>query len=393
MSRNQLKIIGSAIFVTLIVIMTVVTVNLYVDPLSICSSKVGYSKSLTVAENMNNRLNSDKIDNSVDERMVKRLYIENYINNCPADTMALGSSRAAMISSDMLSPSDSLINLSVTGAELKEIVALYGLARSKGYIPENLIISLDMWWLNKNYSGKRFSMSLTDAYDSYVKNVLGYTESGVDPESVEGRFKGNSVNFSSSVYSFFHSEQDVKKEILSVHYFQNSIKYLLFDKNTSVVSVSPSIQNSDYTMIRYDGSYSYPPSFRDAGTSEVYDRALEAISVSILGCEDYYELDPELCALLNDFLKSVQEDGVNIKFVMLPIHPAVEFHMLCFDKYNTALSAEEYYRTTAEKYDIPVVGSFSADKLGFGEDAFYDGLHVKDSYVAMLISDLKEVSE
>lgn len=386
MFRTHIRPLCIAAIIITTVILTVLAVNISVDPLSLCSSRIGYTKSSAVAENMSVGLNSDRIDNSVDERMVKRIYIENYIQNTTANTMALGSSRAAMISTDMLGPDDSLINLSVTGAELKEIVALYGLARSNGYIPENLIISLDMWWLNANYSGKRFDMSLTDAYDAYVTNILGYSESGVNPESVEGRFKGETVDLISSIRSFMRSGRDVRNEMLSIHYFQDSIKYLLFEKDLAVAPVSPSTKYTDYTMIRYDGSYSYPPSFRDADTSEVYDRALEAISISILGCEDYYELDSELCGLLCDFLKSVQEDGVNIKLIMLPVHPAVEFHMMCYDKYSTALSAEEFYLKTAEKYDIPIAGSFSSDKLGFGEEGFYDALHVKDSYVADVIS-------
>ncbi len=390
MSLKLLKIYLIAVCSFIVVFLVILSVNLTIDPLSLINSKVGYTKSLAVASNMNNGMNSDKIDNSVDERMVKRLYIENYIQNCTANTMALGSSRAAMISSDMLKNSNSLINLSVTGAELKEIVALYGLARSRGYIPEKLIISLDMWWLNANYSGKRFNMSLTDAYDKYVTEVLGYSKSGVNPLSVESRFKGETMDFYSSLKTLLSSERDIKSEMLSIHYFQNSLKYLLFDKTNSVVSIMPSVKYTDNSMIRYDGSYCYPPSFRDASPSEVYERVLEAISISILGCEDYYELDPELSELLCDFLHSVQNDGVQIGIIMLPVHPALEFHMMCYDKYTVALSAEDYLREIAKEYAIPVVGSFSADKLGFGEDAFYDSLHVKDNNVATLISELEE---
>ena len=390
MSRNMLKKYVLTTVSILVLVLLIMFVNLYADPLSLINSKVGYIKSAKVAENMSNNMNSDKIDGTVDERMVKRIFIENHINDCTATTMALGSSRAALISSDMLNPNESLINLSVTGAELKEIIALYGLARSNGYLPENLIISLDMWWLNSNYSGKRFNMSLADAYDAYVTEVLGYSDSGIDPDNVEGRFKGEDVSFSSSVRSFLHSDADIKSEIFSVHYLQNSLQYLFCDRINTVIAIDPSVKYTDHTMIRHDGSYSYSPSFRDATVSEAYNRALEAISVSILGCEDYYELDPELCDLFKDFLSSVQEDGVNIRFVMLPLHPTIEFHMRCYDKYDVALSAEDWFRNVAEEYEIPVSGSFSADKNGFGEDAFYDALHVKDSYVAVLISELEE---
>ncbi len=366
----------------------VFAVNISVDPLGLCSTDAGVEQSRLVADIMAAGQNAQDISDLVNERVVKRYFVENYLADSGANVIALGSSRAALISSNMLSDDSKLINLSMSGAELREIAALYGLIREQGCIPDKIIVSLDHWWLNDNYSSRRFDMAFADAYDRYATGTLGYVDSGVDPSTVQSGFT-SSADVQDTFGSFLKADGETKAEFFSVSYFQQSLKYI-FLPFTSVSAAEPSQYYSDATMIRSDGSYCYPADFRYASFVEVENRAAQSLPGSILGSEDYYTLDGEMAALFRNLIQNMIDDGVTVELVMTPVHPLLYSYMQQFPRYDAALGAEQWYRDLAAEMGITIAGSFNAADLGADGYCFYDGYHYREEFVGKLVKSTEE---
>lgn len=386
---NKKKIVKTYIILFLaaaITVGTVFTVNFAVDPLALCNKDGGLRESSAVAEMMAEGVNAGGINNLVDERLVKRLYAENHMTE--TDVLVLGSSRAALIDSTMLGGA-SLVNLSVAAAELREVAALYGIVREQGCLPDRVILSIDLWWLNDNYTSKRFHASLADAYDRFAETALGYADSGVDPSTVQPQYIDPDHAGDSPLHNFMSAEAETREEFFSVAYFQQSLKWL-FTEGASVFPVHPETHYSDeYAMIRSDGSYCYPASFRNTTASQAYDNAALSLPESILGSEDFYELEGDMAALFRDLIVCMQRDGVEVQLIMTPIHPMLYAYMQQHERYAVALCAEQWYRDTAAVLGVPIVGSFDVYQMGMDDRSFYDGYHYKTELVALLVKEVE----
>ena len=83
---------------------------------------------------------AERLNNS--QRKIIKTFVHN-MEDVPA-TIALGSSRVMMISSEMLK-TDSFYNCAITGADMYDLMGTYYLFEQRGAVPQNIIIGVDPW--------------------------------------------------------------------------------------------------------------------------------------------------------------------------------------------------------------------------------------------------------
>lgn len=316
--------------------------------------------------------NAENLDN-YDERLVKRMLISRIGER---EALALGSSRAALITSDMVG-TESFFNLSVAGAMLQEAVATYGLYYEQYGAPDKVVISVDPWFFCENHDNQRFHASLADGFYSYATERMGMTLQA-DEYLIEDFYR------SPSNRSVFELGFETQKQLFSVTYFQQAAKELLSGESKPVVATEADLGEAG--ILRADGSYSYPAAYCNISVDVI---AARAGGTGLLGDGEYDFENGAQLPVFRSFLGSLAEDGVEVQLLLVPINPIT---------YGMSIEAgipldeiESVVRTCAAELGIPVVGAYDAADLGKGLENFYDAYHFRPECVAELMDMFGEV--
>jgi len=379
--KNAIKIL-----IALCLAALVPAVNYIVDPAGLYTTDISGSVEEQAVSIMLSGQNAEGLVN-YDERLVKRLCIYGLGD---VDTIGLGSSRVALIDSEMAGE-ESFFNLSVTGAAMRDIVAMYGICHMNGLVPERVIIALDPWFINSNYSSGRFEQVLTDGYCYALSELMGYDESeiGYDP-AVSGKYLGDG-----SSTSFFSYPFDMQKELFSLPYFQNSL-LILMDGSAEADLTATDAFVGEEAMLRSDGSYCYPADYRSNTIDEITSLAESQINLygngkdRITGCEDVDPNDPYR-DIFYDFVKYLSESGTDVDLVASPLNPILWDYMLQHERYAPVVDSMRFYRDMAEDLGCDIAGSFDPHELGAEAEDFYDGYHYKAEKMEQLMQQLQEV--
>ncbi len=366
------------------VLVVIVYVNYTVDPSSLYKLSREDSDEITAVDIMVTGQNATNIGNC-NERLVRREYLNRMTQ--PVQTIALGSSRGAIVDSDMLKE-QSFFNFSVVGATIEDFIGYYGLLHQNDLLPNKVYFVIDPWILNDNYNGNgqdRYKEAVGDGYYYYMTEVLNKE---VDPKVAEigALYKP----FSEEKQSIFSLGKDKLLNLFSITYFQGSIYSVLNDmqaQENAGYTVEPTENKFEYSdIIRFDGSYSYPEGYREVSTNEKTARAMASLPESVLGLEDFDEIDGENKKLLMEFVESIRKSGVEVEFLLLPISTVIYEHMeQNFDRYQNFFLCEETVREIANEYDCSVVGSYNPHEFGFDMSSFYDGYHPTSESVAYIL--------
>lgn len=140
-----------------------------------------------------------------------------------------------------------------------------------------------------------------------------------------------------------------------------------------------------------DGSVLYMSSFRDAPPDAVQERVLNH-AIEFMWMEDFYEVDEELCTLFGRFVQYLQNQNIEVIFLLTPYHPVVYNNAMEYpDIYAGFFQTEPFFTNYAKKHDIPVYGSYNPFVAGTLDDDFFDGLHIKPEALAKLFPGVQEV--
>jgi competence protein ComGF len=188
------------------VIFVVVLTNYNVDPANLFSNKRSNQDSLSYElQILNNILEGYNVTNldTYDERVFNKKFIQSIV--VAPETVILGSSRSQLINKDIFD-CDQLINNSVTGATLEDIIALFNIYENNHLKPHKILLEISPWMLNDNNEQDRWSV-LEDEYNSFLekldKNEIDEKKILINPKY---------------------------KELISFEYFQESINYLRHKK-------------------------------------------------------------------------------------------------------------------------------------------------------------------
>ena len=353
--------IGAAAFVPLFLFM--VLFNFKVDCQGYFQGDQELRDVVELMLNGHDVVGAERLNNS--QRKIIKTFVHN-MENVPA-TIALGSSRVMMISSEMLG-TDSFYNCAITGADMYDLMGTYYLFEQRGAVPQNIIIGVDPW-------------------------VFG-GEDAVDPRSDKALYAEFLLRDLGIETDFETEDPTMKWEALySPSYFQGNLTYFLSAQGEVVKpqAVEGDVMAQDTEVMRSDGSIVYSRSFRTQPQESVDAAALEQTG-NFFRMEYYEEPEEERIELFTKFVQYLQEKGIRVVFLLSPYHPiAYDNAMENAGHYSGFVATEPLIRRIAKQLDVPVYGSYNPYAMGLTNADFYDGIHVRSEALSSFFPPLEDI--
>ena len=258
-----------------------------------------------------------------------------YENNSP-NLIVLGSSRMMQVSQKLMS--QNMLNLSVSGATVEDLIAVWFLVSNK-FKPETVLIGLDPWLINGNISEKGTNwMHLGAEYISGLRQL--------------------ELDFTGTLPS-----QDEKSVV-------NEFLVELYDSmNISKIQAKDDLPEI-FDKVRRDGSYVYNMAFASKPQNYVDRGAPNYVSYAMAN----YVYSEEARNTIERFAFELKKRH-KVYFVLSPYHP--KLYDLMKNKNQKFLEIEEEYRRLSKKIGITLLGSYDPQRVGCNANEFYDGMHPK----------------
>ena len=110
--------------------------------------------------------------------------------------------------------------------------------------------------------------------------------------------------------------------------------------------------------------------------------ALTTANMPLLRLENFPELSEEYTRQFEKFIEYLQGKGIDIIFYLPPYHPyIIEAALADYDTYHGLFDVEVYLKGVAEKYGIPLYGSYNPYALDLTNIDFMDGLHLRQESI------------
>ena len=304
------------------------------------------------------------IDTNYDEREEQRFFIDGLTEK--PDGLILGSSRVLGIPPEAFG-FESGVNSGLSGASIKDLIPIVGIYHERNLLPDFVVIGVDPWMFNDN-SGETRHEELAVEYMAFAP-TLGIN---VNP--------GNRLAYLRPVLSRC-------KNMLSLSYFQESLKAGI--KGSSAIAptaqYTTDAQPQEKALKLADGSMVYGEDLRSMTTEEVIQSVNETIASGVLyQSENFTVLSPDACDQFNRLVTFLRENEIDVQFVLTPFHPYLYSYIQTEDKYKEIILAEAYIRQYASENDILIIGSYDPSAANASNDDFYDYMHPKREYMALL---------
>lgn len=297
-------------------------------------------------------------DNTINERSVMRLYVENLESGL--GTLVLGSSRAMQITAAIAGEEGSFFNAGMTGADRKDILSTFYLFDRADKLPQNLVVSADPWLLFDSDATLNFR-SDDNLYREFLRERLGY-----DVEYVP-------------------EDDSVRREALvSIAYFQENILYHFTDHSSDArPSILPDqLLDYDFDIRNSDGTQLYAATFRNRPQEEADVDALVLTGVDYSQLYGFTEVSEELAGQLEDFVAYAENRGVEVTLILTPFHPIYWDKLAADPNYCAVIPAEQTLREIAARTGADVYGSYNPTTANCTNEDFYDGLHIRRESIA-----------
>lgn len=320
--------------------------NYLVDPANVFYER--YEE--TVADILLSGNNAEGVEN-MDDRRFLRLYASSRTQ--PIDTLVLGSSRAMQITRAVTGDPNTFV-AGVTGSDLRDCISAYFLFENEGFRPKTVVLSLEFWYLSQ---GNMDTRALTEEYEIFCRKI------GSTPV----------VTTSASLNKL--------KNFFSFTYFQSSVEYLVKGKR-KYLPFATTETNAVSAVKRVDGSYGYEESLREQSQAVIDSSARDKQVVDNIAA-GFSGVSPSLSEQLDAFVGYLQQQGIQVRLLLSPVHPLYYDYMLENpDVYSIVFDSESFYRSVGGHYGVSVYGSFSPALVGANNYDFYDEVHPRESAVA-----------
>jgi peptidoglycan/LPS O-acetylase OafA/YrhL len=279
----------------------------------------------------------------------ERTFVKNRIKyeNIKPEAIVIGSSRLMQTSSSVTQLD--LLNLSVSGASIEDLVAIWELSSNK-FNPAYVFLGADPWIFNAN-SGQSRWKSLETEYGSALSK-LGLAKDVSHSQNVStSSLNAVAVKFYDSV---------------------NPPKIRAEDDSPSFVD-----------KIRKDGSRVYNLAYANKSLEEVERGSHSYVSYAMSN----YQYSSEVRHILEKFVSHLKAQNRKVVLVLSPYHPSLYDIMRRQD--TKFLEIESIFKDIAVTYGVQMIGSYDPTKAGCSSEDFYDGMHPKDKCMKMVFSELK----
>lgn len=331
------------LFFGLLTLITLCSVNYFGDAAKLFDDTYHH----TMIEILNKNHNVTNVSN-FNEVLFKKELIKNEKKDI--DILVLGSSRTMLINSSYYNKKN-LINASVSGAYLEDIISLYQSAFNDNKNPKEIILNIDPWIFNKNNGSSNNTRGIT------MKKEL------------ESFLKENSIKNTQPKKSKYF-------QLISPSYFQSSFKALKNSISKNSAPLPSEKKLNETNTYHRDGSLSYGEKYRNAIPSEIDLKAKDYIEGNIYCIENFNSLAPNNIELFNLLIKNIQKEKSSITFSLIPYHPLV--YKKIETDYPLVLETEKFISEFSVKYGIKIIGSYNPIKCGLNNSFFYDGMHLNE---------------
>ena len=278
-----------------------------------------------------------------DDRMYQKYAIAE-MRECP-DIIVVGSTRTMMINKYYFG-NYTFFNNSMNGTTIEDIITLIMLYDKKNCLPENIIIGIDPWLLNKNNYQERWK-SLSFEFNDALERL------GIESVEIEKKYIHQRPN-----------------KLFSLHYFFDSIH------KTAKQAKKPLITKRNFnqaTTKLEDGSIIYSKSFRERSLEEINQNVVITLKKrSAYGFEGNGNFNEKNQMAFETLINYLINNGINVIFYFSPYHPMAYKTFSGNPKYKNFINSEIYFKNLAKENRIQCIGSFNPYKLGMDESYFLD---------------------
>lgn len=341
------KFLFHVIFLSLPILLLLIVVNFYGDAGRIFQEN--YEKKMV--DIINRGYYVTNVSN-YDERIFRKELIKNI--KTPPDIIVLGSSRTLLINSEYF-PGYSLINNSVSGASIQDLIGLYQLYKDVGCIPRKILMGIDPWLFNQNNGQVRWK-SISKHYYKFL-NV-----------------EDNDHKFQDNKYS----------ELLSISYFQQSLKNILSRIRGKSDPVPTKIKQNISNTILFDGSLIYSTKYSNVSISEVNDRITSYMTGGIYSIEHFNSISSKNWSEFEKLVDDIMQNNIELELILVP-YPLTVYNRIKKD-YPFVLTTEQIVKEFSKSNGIKIYGSFDPGVLNNDLRYFYDGMHCTELGIRKLLS-------
>lgn len=254
--------------------------------------------------------------------------------------VVLGSSRSRSINSEMLQES-LLINNSVSGASMEDLIALFEIYKEVNRLPSKFIICIDPWMFNDNSEQTRWE-SISEYYY---------------------KFKNKPITSNNSWYLY--------RQLFSLSYFQSSLK-TIFDKTQQPIATLDKV-NSTNTMLS-DGSNVQGLEILNTDKETVHSKVNSYLNKEyIYGLNNFNSISTDYLSDLYSLVEQLEKRVTEYSFFLSPYHPVV-YNRIMSD-YPLVLELEQILKKFSSNHGIKIQGSYDPGNLNMDESYFFDGMH------------------
>lgn len=345
---------------TLVGFLSIALFNYYVDGGNSFFQARAFETKLVTAEL---KKTSALVCSNYNDRSYKRRLLEKLAVR--PEVLILGSSRVMQFNQHLFGH-QRFFNASVSGAGLEDDIALYYLYQQRGWKPKTVVIGLDHWLLDKNYTTKKWRSTFLNEYYSARKVFFGKEDQFAQLRSkAQGKIDEILTLLSANYFT-----ESIKKmawlRLLMAH--QLSSQDVIFNPNSSALA--------DFPICYLE----FPDGSKSTSSSS---EALTASQVDAITNKDLHEviwprqLHAKYQQMLDDFVHYLITQQVEVVFYLPPYEP-VAYAAFQQDKtYQIVNAAEQYFLSVAEKYHLKVIGSYNPAQSKLDSSDFIDYMHLK----------------
>jgi len=304
-----------------------------------------------IAEIIFNNSHATNISN-FNERILQKELIQKLISS--PDIVILGSSRTMLINSTYYE-NKKVINSSVSGASIQDLIAIFQMYSTKNRLPKKIILGVDPWLFNENNGQIRWQ-SLRKEYASFENQKIEENDDLLN----------NKV-----------------KQLFSLSYFQASfinLPAVIVGKSDPIATEE--IYNHSNTIL-VDASLSYSKKYREASNEEVNSAARIYSSGGIYSIENFKNISPQIFSEFEQLCIEILKNDIELSFFLAPYHPIV--YKKIEQEYHIVLETENKLREFSKKRNIECLGSFNPATYGIESAGFYDGMHSKENTIKKIL--------
>lgn len=265
------------------------------------------------------------------------------------DILCLGSSRIMKVNEDVTNKDYSFYN---AGGAINNVYQYKLFLKKLHYIPKLLIISLDQWFFNPNYTNQERSFN-PNAYEFPKRNMGNLFTSFIDD------YIGKKINLKKII--------DNKEQNIGLNAIINENG---FQKDGS----------------HYEGNLIVNP---QSGEDFNFKDTFQRIADGNKRFEYFERADTNHIKVIDEFLGTCQEKNITVLAILPPFAPAVYRKMTACGNYPYLSQLYFLLKPIFESHENCILGDYTdMESFGVANKDFVDGFHGSELVYNMIIYDL-----